>query len=32
MNEVKDEITKQLSYISEWNAKFIIFIPELHIL
>ncbi len=29
---LKDEITKQLSYIREWNGKFVIPIPELQIL
>ena len=26
---MKDEITKQLSYIKDWNAQFVIPIPEL---
>ncbi len=29
---LKDEITKQLSYISEWNGRFVIPIPELQII
>ena len=28
---IKDEITKQLHYIKEWNGKFVVFIPNLNI-
>jgi SAM-dependent methyltransferase len=29
---IKDEITRQLSYIKEWGGKFVVFIPKLEIL
>jgi SAM-dependent methyltransferase len=29
---IKDEVTKQLSYVNEWGAKFVVAIPELTIL
>lgn len=29
---LKDEITSQLAYIKDWNAKFVIPIPELHLI
>lgn len=29
---LKDEITKQLSYIKDWNAQFVIPIPELELI
>lgn len=29
---LKDEITKQLSYIKEWNAQFVIAVPELELI
>ena len=29
---IKEEIKEQLDYVKKWNAKFVIFIPELQIL